>query len=238
MTTLTLTSNKSTAVVGEIIYLMVTSSPITFSPNIKDNLVTIGGIPGIISYLSSTDLGVIIPLGCDSGINNIIVTRLDLNVQSTPISVNIIYKNVVFAEVTVDPSGRFIPVPGTEKARYNKDIGYSNYKVITDETSILQNVLSIVLTRKGERLFNSAFGTTVGDLLFKIVGDPMEIESKVLIEIKTQVSLYEPRAIINIGRSFVEFTESSNSVVIVLAVEVPGGSEHEVGITISGITRY
>ena len=109
----------------------------------------------------------------------------------------------------------------SRSASYNRDFGYNGFTEITDENSMIQNLYSCILTRKGERLFNPDFGTTIEDRIFSLRsgGSPSEILKECISALET----YEPRirlvyeqcSITDVGQHGINLT---------LGVIVPGGS--------------
>jgi len=90
--------------------------------------------------------------------------------------------------------------------------------VVKDAADIKQSLKSLLLTRKGERLFNSSLGTSLSDLLFESLdfGTATSIRS----EIKTIISNYEPR--IRILKLDVDINFEDNGYDISLVYEVVG----------------
>ena len=64
-------------------------------------------------------------------------------------------------------------------------------QVVKDSADIKQSIKSLLLTRKGERLFNSDLGTGLSDLLF----EPLDFGTAAVIrdEIFSVISSYESR---------------------------------------------
>jgi len=64
-------------------------------------------------------------------------------------------------------------------------------QVVKDSADIKQSIKSLLLTRKGERLFNSNLGTSLSDLLF----EPLDFGTASLIsdEIYSIINRYESR---------------------------------------------
>jgi phage baseplate assembly protein W len=64
-------------------------------------------------------------------------------------------------------------------------------QVVKDGADIKQSIKSLLLTRKGERLFNSDLGTQLGDLLF----EPLDFGTAAIIrdEIYSVIKKYEAR---------------------------------------------
>ena len=219
-------------------------------PASKDMIVYIGGIAAREIYHSATVSTIIIPIGVDSGDQTVkvfdkttittIIGSYATTTTTTPTlyTVKITYADETFEETSLQATAsRFIPSTTGTISVYNRDLAYTNYTEITDATSIVQNVLSIILTRRGERIFNPGFGTTVQDMLFSLVESKSLLEKNLTNEIKTQVEIYEKRAKILADRSFVEFDEDHSALFIVVYIEVPGGSVKELGITLSSVTK-
>ena len=64
-------------------------------------------------------------------------------------------------------------------------------QVVKDSADIKQSIKSLLLTRKGERLFNSDLGTALADLLF----EPLDFGTAAIIrdEIYEVITTYEQR---------------------------------------------
>lgn len=239
----TLTFDRKAAKIGSTIQLFAATG--TF-PVSKSMVVYIGGIAAREIYHSNNTSTVIIPVGVDSGeqtvkvfdrITGITIAgsyAVDTNIHT----INITYADIKFDDTSIQSTtSRFVPTSIGTISVYSRDLGYTNYTEITDATSVVQNVLSIILTRRGERIFNPGFGTTVQDMLFSTVASKELMEKNLINEIKTQVEIYEKRAKIIFDRSFVEFDEEHNALFIVVYIEVPGGSVKELGITLSSVTK-
>lgn len=118
--------------------------------------------------------------------------------------------------------------PGRETERashsavYNRDLGFNNFAEITDENSLIQNIYSILLTRKGERLFNPDFGTTIEERVFSIMNE--DDETSILQECFTAINDYEPRVSVDYDESKVEIDYDANTIRIIIAVVLPSGN--------------
>lgn len=90
--------------------------------------------------------------------------------------------------------------------------------VVKDSADIKQSIKSLLLTKKGERLFNSRLGTGLGDLLF----EPLDFGTASLIrdEIYTVINLYESR--IRILELTVDTNYEDNGYDISLEYEIVG----------------
>lgn len=233
---ITINVDKTRAQIGQIIAVSVVGSG-TF-PEFKKTILYIGGVPARITNHNNKLLYAIIPVGVDSGDQNVTVFDRDNGTISSNASINVFYENVVFDEDTTKKySTRFASTPLKTYSIYSRDLAYTNYTEITDASSVIQNVLSIILTRKGERFFNPNIGTRIMDMLFSLVPNPELLEKELMLEIKLQVETYEIRAKIHADKSFVDFDADHNALYVVVYVEVPGGSTKELGITLSTVGK-
>jgi uncharacterized protein len=68
-------------------------------------------------------------------------------------------------------------------------------QVVKDDNAIKQSIRALLLTVKGERLFNNDIGTRLRELLF----EPLDVgsASQIKREIATVLDDYEPRIIVN-----------------------------------------
>lgn len=171
-------------------------------------------------------------------------TRIDVRVPDDVYgSVQVmVYRKTEGREVPLTDEGSFVYVNGDESKRnvklakkltpgvidanrvgrsalYNRDMGFVNMTEVTDETSLIQNVYSILLTNPGERLFNQDFGTGIEERLFKLGSKEDGID--LLKECIKKVSMYEPRVYIDGDQSLCEFDDSENLYYLLLAVVLP-----------------
>ena len=65
-------------------------------------------------------------------------------------------------------------------------------KVSTNEDSVKQAVLNLLLTNRGERLFNSKLGSDLNRLLFENISP--QTTSNIISLIKNTIDNFEPRA--------------------------------------------
>lgn len=112
-------------------------------------------------------------------------------------------------------------------AAYNRDLGYVGFSEITDENSMIQNLYSCILTRKGERLFNPEFGTTIEERIFSIRTGATA--NAVLKECFAAIEQYEPRIRLVYEQCDVR-DMGPNGIYLVLGVIVPGGTVRTVSI--------
>jgi len=98
--------------------------------------------------------------------------------------------------------------------------------VVKDSADLKQSIKSLLMTRKGERLFNSEIGTNLTDLLF----EPLDFGTASIIrdEIITVLSNYEPR--IDILRLEVNVSYESNGYEVDLVYEIVGRDDVPVNV--------
>lgn len=120
--------------------------------------------------------------------------------------------------------GNYLADDISYNASYNRDLSYSNFTEITDGNSLIQNIYSILLTRKGERMFNPSFGTTIEDRIFELGAEDSEIS--ILQECISAISAYERRVKVDVSASSVEAV-GDNGIRVNLAVVLPG-NHHEI----------
>lgn len=94
-------------------------------------------------------------------------------------------------------------------------------QVVKDSADIKQSIKSLLLTRRGERLFNSDLGTSLSDLLF----EPLDFGTAALIrdEIYQVIGTYESR--INIRELNVDVNADDNGYDIELEYTIVGRSD-------------
>ena len=112
-------------------------------------------------------------------------------------------------------------------AAYNRDLGYVGFSEITDENSMIQNLYSCILTRKGERLFNPEFGTTIEERIFSIRTGATS--NAILKECFSVIEQYEPRIRLVYEQCGVQ-DMGPHGIYLVLGVIVPGGTVRTVSI--------
>lgn len=188
-----------------------------------NNVVKLGGTPVSLEYGTYDRLYVIVP-DTVSGSVDVVVYR---KMNSTGTDKQLTNPTIVY--VKNDSYSRDIKLnerqaPGvimrktSRSAIYNRDLGFSNFTEITDETSLIQNVYSILLTRRGERLFDQNFGTRIEDTIFKLGSGYSEVD--LLKECIEAVEKYEPRVKIDGDRSSCEF-DDSGTYKLILCVVLP-----------------
>lgn len=127
----------------------------------------------------------------------------------------------------IDP-GDIAPEDLSRAAIYNRDLSFSNFSEVTDGNSLIQNLYNILLTRKGERMFNPDFGTTIEERIFEL--SEMDDEIGILQECISAISTYEPRVKVNAGLSSVTAIDN-NGLRVDLAVILPGDIHEELHLT-------
>lgn len=114
-------------------------------------------------------------------------------------------------------------------AWYSRDIGFSNFAEITDETSLIQNVYSILLTNRGERLFNCEFGSTIEEKIFSLASSDDDIT--VLKECIKLCGIYEPRVKIDPMESSCTFSADMNALDVTLCLILPSSRREFIYLT-------
>ena len=171
-----------------------------------------------------------IPYGAGSGAFFVSVSNGGCD-KSNAIHLNVSYEDTKLDSGDKEAESIFASGIGLP-AMYNRDLSYSRFTEHTDENSIIQNVMSIILTKRGERLFNPDFGTRIHEKLFELMGPSSVVEEEVLNMIIKAVNMYEPRAVIIKSESFATFDENAHTINVVLKVVVPGGNARTVGVTL------
>jgi phage baseplate assembly protein W len=109
---------------------------------------------------------------------------------------------------------------------YNRDLGFNGFAEVTDENSLVQNIYNILLTRKGERLFNPDFGTTIEERVFDIMNE--DDETRLLQECFEAIREYEPRVSVDYEESRVDVDDDSNTIRVIIAVVLPNGNSENI----------
>ena len=104
---------------------------------------------------------------------------------------------------------------------YTRDFAFDGFVDITDGNSLIQNVYSILLTRRGERLFMPSFGTNLEDKIFDLLMDGEEDD--ILAECIGELREHEPRVEVSMPDSSVVVDEGGNGMVITLGLIMPTG---------------
>lgn len=206
---------------GKIIRVEVDDPDATFGNSLYDNVVKINGVNASIMNGSPYYIDVVVPENV-AGVSQVQVYKKVRNKEVVLTNPTTVYVNNDLTKRDVKLAAKKNPgeISGktSRSALYNRDLGYSNFKEVTDETSLLQNVYSCLLTSQGERLFNQNFGTHIEDRIFTL-GDTTG-ETDLLKECIEVVEKYEPRVKIDPERSSCNFDESG-CYNLVLAVVLP-----------------
>lgn len=115
----------------------------------------------------------------------------------------------------------------SRSASYNRDFGYKGFTEITDENSMIQNLYSCLLTRKGERLFNPEFGTNIEERIFSLRAGGYQ--NDILQECFAAIQEYEPRIRLVYEQCSVEDV-GPNGIYLILGVIVPAGEVQTITI--------
>lgn len=240
-------SIPNTGRVGDLISINATAG--VFNADYTKNVVTFSGIIAEIISGTISSLDVIIPVGASTGVITVETFEGCGSANTNPADeFVVIYDDISFdtlqieytlnkrRSTTAETFSVFHPEVMTSPI-YNIDYSYSYFTPIVDENSMVQNVISIVLTGVGERIFNPKFGTTLRNRLFNLVSNPDGIEFDILKEIKDAVARYESRVSILIPQSFVFWDGDYNDLRIVLAIGMPTGTVKKVGLSLKNFNN-
>ena len=197
----------------------------SFGAGIFGLVVMIDDEPATILSGNDTSLKIVVPdiPGKVEGMSELVITDAD----GVPVSKS----TRVYYDASATKRNKFFTDPsrpGREDERvshsavYNRDLGFNNFAEITDENSLIQNIYSILLTRKGERLFNPDFGTTIEERVFSIMNE--DDETSILQECFTAINDYEPRVSVDYDESKVEIDYDANTIRVIIAVVLPNGN--------------
>ena len=90
--------------------------------------------------------------------------------------------------------------------------------ILKNEDAIKKSVVNLIRTRIGERFFNNLLGTSVDNSLFELNG--LEVSTILDEEIKTVLSNFEPRIVVN--DVIVESMEDSNELNVKISYDIVG----------------
>ena len=206
---------------GKIIRIEVDDADASFGNSLYDNVVKINGETAVIMNGSPYFIDVVVPES-SAGVSEVQVFKKVRNKELVLTNPTTIYVNNDLTKRDIKLAAKKNPgeISGktSRSAIYNRDLGYSNFKEVTDETSLLQNVYSCLLTSQGERLFNQNFGSHIEDRIFTLGSTTDEVD--LLKECIEVVEKYEPRVTIDPERSSCTF-DDSGCYNLVLAVVLP-----------------
>lgn len=206
---------------GKIIRIEVDDADATFGNSLYDNVVKINGINAVIMNGSPYFIDVVVPDSV-AGVSEVQIYKKVRNKELVLTNTTSIYVNNDLTKRDIKLAAKKNPgeISGktSRSAIYNRDLGYSNFKEVTDETSLLQNVYSCLLTSQGERLFNQNFGSHIEDRIFTLGSTTDEVD--LLKECIEVVGKYEPRVQIDPERSSCDF-DDNGCYNLVLAVILP-----------------
>jgi phage baseplate assembly protein W len=239
----------ASAFIGDTVVIESTGVGIReFDGQYTNNVVTFNGV--IAEILEATDivagkakfLKVLIPVGSITG--DLIVETFIGDTTSDNFIFTVEYNDEIFPKKEPEPYAKG-SINGVVKtignvalegvAVYNKDMAFSNFNEVHDENSMIQNVVAIILTQKGERLFEPEFGTTIDQLLFRIYDfTDSALETEILKEIKTAIERWEPRVQYVANESFVSFDKDDQSIInVVVSIRLPAGIVRQIGLTLT-----
>ena len=163
----------------------------SFDSGIDDLVVMIDGEPATILSGNENSLKIVVPdiPGKVEGMSELVI----MDTEGTAVSKS----TRVYYDASATKRNKFFTEPArpgrddervSHSAVYNRDLGFNNFVEITDENSLIQNIYNILLTRKGERLFNPDFGTTIEERVFSIMNE--DDETSILQECFTAINEY------------------------------------------------
>ena len=76
-----------------------------------------------------------------------------------------------------------------------KSLQNNDILVLNEQQAIRNSIKNLILTRKGERIFQPYIGTSLESLLFEIIDE--NTADTIIEQIKKLISIYEPRIFID-----------------------------------------
>lgn len=222
--TFNISIGTSSAIGGETIRLLVSDYSGSFGNYVFNNEVYFDGVKGVIVSGNSNYIDVVVP---DTVTGNVSIVVKSVLPNGTLIDLtkpyNLYIKNDAYYRNTI-LADKIRPGVNEDKrvsvsATYNRDLGFNNFAEITDETSLIQNLYSCLLTNKGERLFNYRFGSTIERRIFTIA--TLDDTDEIIKECMQVVAKYEPRVTIDPDLSSVSFDEGMNTIKVKLCILLP-----------------
>jgi len=173
----------------------ITADTGNFSDPYTKNVITFNGVIATILSGNSTELVVTVPQLSSTGPVKAETFSTNLNATATP-DFEITYDDEAFDnDITPDPyhkgsiNGRVktLGMEPSHTAIYNRDYSYSNFVEIVDENSMVQNLFSIILTGKNERIWEPTFGTNIESIMFQLIDDPEQLQTALLNETESSI---------------------------------------------------
>jgi len=211
----------------------ITATVGLFNPTALSNVVMFNDKIAQVISGDREQLLVMIPEGATTGYVQVETGSTNTGYERCSLS-NIVNFTVLYDDQTFTTTKSILSIfnrGSSANAIYNRDLSYSGFSEVTDENSMIQNLYTILLTRLGERFFNSRFGSTIEGRLFSPINDYDTFEADVMKEIDTLIKRYEPRIILIKDQSFVVFDSDYNSAQVVLLIRVPSGNIKTVSLT-------
>lgn len=223
----TIALNPEVGFIGNVITITSTQS---FDPIPSNNKIYFGNILASQFQLINTNtIEVIVPVGASTDY---------VHVEKQSSISNYVLFEVIYNDVIFDSKdkvkGRF-DFGSSKDAIYSKDICFNNFTQTVDENNLVQNVYNIILTKKGERLFNPNFGCEIHDKLFSLLGSVELDESELLEILKNDIELNESRVTVLTDKSEVFIQEEINTMHIKLTIQLPSGSIRVVSSTLGSV---
>jgi hypothetical protein len=224
-----------TATPGDVLSIFAVTGHFNKVPT--NNVVMIGNMQAKIIYGDTSELRCVVPpyvvdsvlmvsVGAD-GITNECVS-------TTPINFYAKYKSEDFTEER-SYEDRMYEALHPQQGYYKTDMGYYRNEPIYDEDCLIQNLLTVILTRQGSRLFQPEYGSLIEDYLFTTAyNNNAEFQSSVLRYIAQLADRWirNPSIQIDLSRSYTQMQLDQNAAVIVLSVILPTGRTRQVSLTI------
>jgi hypothetical protein len=201
-------------------------------------VVLVNGLYARIVSIDTNKLIVVVPKKSSNGTVKVILKNITYSgvtyttIESTDI-LTIAYDDVQFDRTAV-ASGLFNRGPSKDPI-YNKDITIENFSMVTDASSLIQNVYNILLTAPSERLFNAEFGNPLLNDVFALNNLPGENDTVTLNKLKKLIEIQEPRVIVDASKSYAFYDPNSNSMKVLLIILLPAGKSEQVAVSLKAL---
>ena len=101
----------------------------------------------------------------------------------------------------------------------------TNRPDVTDVDAVVQSLLNLLRTRRGEIAFQPLYGVAIEDKLFDLMDDGTRLE--ILTDVFDAVDRFEPRVELRRGKSAVIFDQENNSIEVSLVFNILGFSDDD-----------
>ena len=227
-----------TAKVGDV--LTITAVTGNFSSKVGRNVVTIAGINVSITTFTTHVLTVTVPNGVGSG--DVVVNNLDASCgTSQPAPLLVTYDDIAIPSNYVlnlstqrfnatTQQRQIFSIGVQQQPFYLKDLSFSNYTQIVDENSVIQDVYAMLLTDPTGRLFRPDIGFGINSQVFNIMNT--QDQQNLLANIASYIQQYQPLAVMDLSKSFLNYNQEQNGYEAILALSVPTGSVKYIAISL------